>query len=185
MIADRNIVEESHWYVAIVKNNTEKQSSQRLSTLGYDSYVPIQSETHLWKNGRRKVVDRIILPSMVFVKCKESERLAHIAHLPYIYKFLVDTATRKGGNPRSPAATIPESQMQKLMFVVGNSELPVTIERPPLHLGDTIRVIRGNLRGLEGHIEELPDGSTFIVIRINSLGCAKVKIDPIDVERIR
>lgn len=122
---------------------------------------------------------------MVFVRCKESERLSEIAHLSYIYKFLVDKANRKDVSSKSPVAIIPDKQLQKLRFVVGNSDDPVTIEQAPLHLGDKITVLRGKLQGLEGNIEEFRDGSTFIVIRIDSLGCAKVKINPIDVERIR
>ena len=44
--------------------------------------------------------------------------------------------------------------------------------------------MRGNLRGLEGEIVSLADGSSQLVIVIDALGCAKVHINPIDVERI-
>ena len=58
-------VEETHWYVAIVNNNSERSVAERLKDRGmegaYESYVPIQREKRVWKNGRKKEIDRVLL----------------------------------------------------------------------------------------------------------------------------
>lgn len=56
------------WYVAVVSNNTEKVCAERIAALGYDTYVPTQKELRRWKNGRRKIIDRIVIHAAVFVR---------------------------------------------------------------------------------------------------------------------
>ena len=73
--------------------------------------------------------------------------------------------------------------MVALRFMLGRSDSPVTFTGEYVK-GRKVKVIRGNLRGLEGEIIALPDGSSELVILIDALGCAKVHINPIDVECI-
>ena len=49
---------------------------------------------------------------------------------------------------------------------------------------DTVRVIRGNLRGLEGEIRENSDGTHTLVVSLALLGGATVFINPHDVEKL-
>lgn len=64
-------VEEKHWYVAVVNNNSERSVAERLmdARMGdaYECYVPTQREKRVWRNGRKKDVDRVLLPAMLFV----------------------------------------------------------------------------------------------------------------------
>lgn len=45
--------------------------AEKIAALGYDTYVPTQKELRRWKNGRRKIIDRIVIPAAVFVRCTE------------------------------------------------------------------------------------------------------------------
>lgn len=49
-----------HWFVAIVNNNSEKVYGKRIKELDYESYVPVQKETHHWRNGKVKTIDHIM-----------------------------------------------------------------------------------------------------------------------------
>lgn len=60
-----------HWYIAVVNNNSEKLCCERLlariasqpdSEKDYEVYVAAQKEMRTWRNGRRKLVERIIFP---------------------------------------------------------------------------------------------------------------------------
>ena len=62
------------WFIIQVNNNTEKSSSERLSELGYETYLPVQEVTSVWKDGRKKVRQRILIPNMVFIRLSEQER---------------------------------------------------------------------------------------------------------------
>ena len=174
-----------HWYIAIVNNNTEKVCGERLRKLfdeyarkegrRLQAYVPIQREMRVWRNGRRSEIDRVILPTYVFVYCTELERRKEIAYIPYIKRFFINPAGAPVNGHR-PIATIPDDQMACLMRMVNDADSPVTIGLPPLRLGERVRVNGGKLIGLEGNVFREEDGNTNLVITIDILGCAMVKI---------
>ena len=60
------------WIAALVKMNCEKQVSNKLAKLGYDTYVPTQKEIHQWSD-RKKRIDRIVIPMVVFVRLAKNE----------------------------------------------------------------------------------------------------------------
>lgn len=176
-------VSDRKWYVAIVGNNREKSAAEKLEALGFESFVASQEELRVWKNGRRKTVDRVLLSATVFVRCTESERRRIVVNLPYINRFMTDRAAKSDASLNRPLAVVPDSQMAALRFMLGQSDNPVTFSGDYVS-GQNVRVVRGNLRGLEGEIVSLADGSSQLVIVIDALGCAKVHINPIDVEHI-
>lgn len=170
------------WFVAIVNNRSELSSAERLESLGYETYVASQKEMRLWRNGRRRLIDRIVIPTMVFVRCTERQRL-EIVKEPYIFRYLTDRAVAQSGLRR--VAVIPDEQIRRLRFMLGHSDEPVEITQERYRKGDRVRVIRGSLAGLEGEVQTAPDGSTHLIIAIDILGTARTKIDPINLERIR
>lgn len=176
-------VPKKHWFVAIVNNNSEKTYGEKLSKLGYESYVPIQRETHHWRNGKVKTIDRVVLPTIVFVRATELERRKEVVTLPFIKRFMLDKALKVNEHYSAPIAIIPDNQIEQLRFMLENSAAPVSIEAMPLHLGDKVRVIKGSLLGLEGNIIRCNDGETCIVIQLDCFGCAKMKVSLGDVER--
>lgn len=175
-------VPEPYWYVAVVSPRHEKKVAETLTRQNITAYVASQKEMHLWRNGRRRLVDRVVIPSVVFVKCTESERLKIVA-LPFVKRFLVNRAIETGGLNK-PAARIPDDQIEKLKFMLGQSELPVTFSPESYRVNDNVRVIRGQLKGLQGRIMANSDGTHTLTVDIELLGGATVKIDPTDVEKI-
>lgn len=176
--------EEKHWYVAVVNNKSEKicleKLQQRLKNQPdneqtYDVYVPIQQEIRVGCDAKRKKMDRIVFPALVFIRCTDIVRRKEIVYLPYIKRFMVNIAGAPQNSHR-PIAVIPDSQMRSLMRMVSDAESEVTIESRPLHLGERVRVNGGKLVGLEGNVWEDSNGSTSLVITIDMLGCAKVII---------
>lgn len=179
-VGDAVGVQAAHWYVAIVKHNTEKAVAEKLLTLGYDPFVAKQQEYRVWRNGRRKKIDRIVIPSTVFIHCTEAERL-QVVNQPFIYRFL----TNKASTPNmygKPVAIIPDSQMSVLQFMLGASDTPVSFADRHFTPGQAVRVIRGSLRGISGTVTSAPDGKSTLTIRLDNLGCASVTIDTTDLE---
>lgn len=177
-------VAKSNWFVAIVKNNTEKAVMERMLKLGYECYVPIQKEIRIWRNGKRAIVDRVVIPSLVFIHCTEAVR-RDVVSLPYIIRFLTNRAGSSPEGLNKPLAIIPDSQIRTLQFMVGNSDTPVTFTPCIYRQGDKIRVIRGNLKGLEGEVQIVDDRHSELSVVIGLLGSAKLTIDTVDVELIK
>ncbi len=176
------VAEKRQWFVAIVNHNTEKAVGERLERLGVESYVASQCEMRVWRNGRKAKVNRVVIPSTVFVKCSESER-RHIVTLPYINRFMTDKAGTHALQ-RQPLAVIPDGQIETLRFMLGNSDTPVTMT-DSFCKGDRVRVIRGGLRGLEGEVVNSAGANSELIVRIDFFGCARLTIDPINVEPVR
>ena len=76
------------WYIAIVRNNTEKSSSLKLRDLGYEVFLPVQEETYFWKDGRKRKRNRVLLPGMVFVYVTEKQRKKIVTLPPDFITFL-------------------------------------------------------------------------------------------------
>lgn len=170
------------WYVAVVNHNNELNVRQKLSALDYDCYVASQTEARIRKNGKRQMVERLVIPSKVFVHCTEPER-RQLVTLPYINRFMTNPAANAAG-PRHPLAVIPGREMDRLRFMLGQSDTPVTLTSRPFVKGDRVRVVRGSLCGLEGEITNDPDGTHALIVGLNLLGYVKVSIIPTDVEKI-
>lgn len=175
-------VAQSHWFVALVNSRHEKKVAGYLEELGIETFVAIQKEMRVWKNGRRKQVDRVVIPSVVFLRCTEARR-RELVELPYINRFMVNRA-RESGTLRRPVAVIPPRQLSVLRFMLGQEEYPVSFEPVVYRAGDSVRVIRGRLAGLEGEITSTTDGHHTLTVSLDLLGGASVRINPSDVERI-
>ena len=177
-------VAKSNWFVAVVKNNTEKAVLERMLKLGYECYVPIQKEIRIWRNGKRAIVGRVVIPSLVFIHCTEAVR-RDVVSLPFIIRFLTNRAGSSPEGLNKPLAIIPDGQIRTLQFMVGNSDTPVTFTPCIYRQGDKIRVIRGNLKGLEGEVQIVDDRHSELSVVIGLLGSAKLTIDTVDVELIK
>lgn len=175
-------VPEAKWFVAIVNYRHEKSVAEKLQTTGIETYVATQKEMRVWANGRRKIVDRVVIPSMVFVKCTEQQR-RQIVNLPYVNRFLVNRSAENSGLNK-PVAVIGDAEIQKLKFMLGQSDTPVEFAPTEFRINDAVRVIRGSLRGLCGEIRTAPDGTHTLVVSLALLGGATVHINPIDVELV-
>lgn len=176
-------VAESHWFVALVNHNSEKQSSERLTKLGVANFVPTQTEIRVWKNGRKSKVSRVVIPSVIFIHCTEEKR-KDIVGLPFILRFMTNKAGTSSNGISKPLAIIPNDQMERLKFMLGQSDVPVRIGELPLERGDKVRVMRGNLAGLEGEVIDMNDSKSELIVAINIFGCARLSIETINLKRI-
>ncbi len=175
-------VADAKWYVAIVNARHEKKVAERLIDLGLESFVATQKETRVWANGKRKTIDRVVIPAIVFIRCNEEKRRA-IVRQPYIHRFMTDR-TADCGTLNRPAATIPDRQIATLRFMLGHSDSPVGFMPETFRIKDNVRVVRGRLKGLEGQIINNPDGTHQLAVNLDLLGGATVKIDRSDIEKL-
>ncbi len=171
------------WYVAVVTNNNEKAVAGRLADMGHEVFVAMQPTLRVWRNGRKAMVDKVIIPTFVFVRCTEAERRQIVA-LPYIRRFLADRARAVKGMV-APPAVIAQREIDTLRFMLGQSDYPVELTQSRYRPGDKVRVIRGALLGLEGEVLRPADGpgapDAELVVRLDILGAARVTVPLTDI----
>lgn len=173
-------VPESQWYVAIVNHNNELNVFRNLTDRGYEAYVASQQELRQRASGRKVKVDRVLIPSKVFIHCTERVR-REIVNLPYIKRFMTNPAGRLTAREQRPMVTVPDHEMEVMKFMLGYSDSPVSIVDSRLSKGTEVEVVRGSLKGLRGRISEEPDGSSTLTVCLDILGSARVSIDPVNV----
>lgn len=74
------------WIAVLVQVNCEKKTATRLGKVGYETYIPTQQEVHQWSD-RKKKVDRLIMPMVVFVRATENEE-EWLRNQSFIHKLL-------------------------------------------------------------------------------------------------
>lgn len=162
------------WLVAQVRIYHEKKTSERLTKMGIENYVPVQKKTHLWSD-RRKQIDHIVIPMKIFVRVDAQEQ-KDVLMLSAVSRYMVL-------HGESAPAVIPDTQMEKFKFMLDYSEEAVNMSNTPLSPGEKVRVIKGPLRGLEGELVTL-NGKTKIAVRLDMLGCASVDMPVGYIERV-
>ena len=149
----------------------------RLISLGYEAYAATQWEIRVWQNGRKKKIERPVITQYVFIRLTERQR-AVVVTMPEIHYFLVNKAGATNEYGRHLPAVIPDSQIQMLQRMLGQSESAVRFATSGFAIGDTVRVL-GWGDNLQGHVVRIPgDHAKYVGIRIDQLGCAYMEISP-------
>ena len=149
------------WLAAYVRLYHEKKTRDRLTAMGIESFLPVQEEIHQWSD-RRKKIERVVIPMMIFVHVDPAER-AEVLTLSSVSRYMV----LRG---QSTPAVIPDEQMERFRFML-------------LAPGEQVRVIKGPLAGLEGELVTI-DGKSKVAVRLDMLGCAHVDMPVGFVERV-
>ena len=148
------------WLVAYVQSCLEKKTAQRLAAMGIECYLPVQSEIRQWSD-RRKRVDRLVIPMMIFVHVTPQERPLPLS-LQAVSRYMV----LRG---ESTPAVIPDEQMDRFRFMLDYSPEAVEMCSAPLAPGDAVKVIKGPLAGLEGELITV-NGKSKVAVRLDMLG---------------
>ena len=151
-----------------------KKVGERLTKLGVENYVPTQTEIRQWSD-RKKKVERVVIPMVVFVHTDEKTERSLRMH-SFIRKIL----TYPG---QTAAAVIPDNQIDRLKFMLRQSDSPVEMMEQHLQVGDKVHIVRGALQGLEGELYKNVDKS-MVAIHIEALGYACVSVSVEDIEKI-
>ena len=154
------------WLVAYVQSCLEKKTAQRLAAMGIECYLPVQSEIRQWSD-RRKRVDCLVIPMMIFVHVTPQERPLPLS-LQAVSRYMV----LRG---ESTPAVIPDEQMDRFRFMLDYSPEAVEMCSAPLAPGDAVKVIKGPLAGLEGELITV-NGKSKVAVRLDMLVCAHVDV---------
>jgi len=125
------------WYAAYTSANHEKRIAEQLKIQQVEYFLPLYPSVRQWKD-RRVTLQLPLFPGYVFVRMALRDRLGvqRIAGVAWLVGF--------NGKP----AQLPESEMDNLRASLGRGIKAQP--HPLLTIGQTIRVKRGPLAGLQG-----------------------------------
>ena len=162
-----NEMQGTYWYAARTQFGQELKVRDQLDRHGVEHFVPVGAGSR-----RRKAA----LPCLVFLKTTKAEALdlANTDNLPI--RYMIDCATHT-------LLVVPDKQMDDFRRVLDCSIEEGGLVDQPLSLGERVRVTKGALRGVEGHVLELL-GRTYAVVGL--LGCfwAKAKVPRAYLEKV-
>ena len=169
-------IDARQWLVARVAPNTEKASRERLIELGYDAFVASQQEIRIYKNGnrkKRKKIERVVITQYVFLHLTEQERRT-VVTLPFVKAFLINRSSEQ-----RTFATVSDEQIRRLKRMLGQSEQTVQFITSGFTLGEEVIVMNLGNNDYTGRIVRVPgDNSTYVGVRLDTLGCAYLEISP-------
>lgn len=163
------------WFIGFVKSNQERKAAEALTKMGVEHYLPIQREIHQWSD-RKRIVERLVIPRLIFVRCTEAERLKLKDQLWHIYAFM------SNGGPYNPTV-VRDQEMETFRAMVEHSGRPVTMSSVPLAVGDHVRITSGPLTGYECELVSIGTGRC-LAVRLGVLGTATMDLALDTVEKI-
>lgn len=143
------------WFALITRWGQWKKIPQRLHELGVGCFIPPSYNT------------------LVFLHTGKDRALSLVNSGEVKGRFIVDHATHA-------ILEVPDKQMEAFIKVVTEyPDAPVTNDFP-ITKGTRVKVVRGPLKGIEGEVEDTPNG-VQLVVGIESLICARITIARTDV----
>ena len=143
------------WFAAMMRNAQWKNASRILEGMGVGFYVPASYRTLLFLHTDKGTALSLVNAGRIHAR------------------FLIDHNT-------GTLLEVPPKQMEDFMRVMEQPEAACAPDFP-FAKGDRVRVRSGALKGVEGEIVETPEG-THLLVRVNTLLCAKVRIPRSEVE---
>lgn len=174
-VTDDREARSKFWIAAYTRPKSEKKAAMELGEI-MTTYVATQTLIRQWSD-RKKRVETVVIPMVIFAEVSSEDEVLSVKKHPLILRVLTLPGQKQ-------AARIPTKQIERLKFMLDESENPVEFIQGSIKVSDPVRVIRGQLLGLEGIVDRTPDGKTFIIITIDILGGAKVSVNLSDLELI-
>ena len=143
-------------YESMVKDNLQRLiENNNLQDKIYDVKIPMEQTIEEKSNGKRKIVDRKLLPCYVFIKMVYSNQLWYmITNTRGVTGFV---------GPQGRPIPLKEDEIRKMRLeeIVVEGEFAV---------GDKIEVVSGPLEGFVGTITELNDGAQKAKVEVEMFG---------------
>jgi transcription antitermination factor NusG len=167
----RNDLGEPRWYVAHTRARHEKHVAEQLLDHSIESFLPLYSAVHRWKD-RRKLVYLPLFPGYVFLRIALPERL-RVLRLPGVVRFVGFNGT---------PAEVPDGELCALRSALENGTR--VGPHPYLRIGRRVRIRFGPLQGAEGILIRRK-GSCRLVLSIDLImRSVAAEVDESDVEPI-
>ena len=161
--------QQAYWWAARTRYGQELKVRDRLEARGVEHFIPTVPS-----GSPRK--EKAAVSNLVFLRTTKTEalELANTGVIPV--KYIVDCATRT-------LLVVPDKQMEDFRRVMDLGLTEGGLVDRSLALGDRVRVTKGPLRDVEGHVVEF-HGKYFVVVSLLDCLFAKARVPRSWLERM-
>lgn len=165
--------EEPRWYALYTKSRNEKKVAARLSDRGYECYLPLQKTMRKWSD-RKKLVEVPLINSYVFVRMVLSQR----------FEVLQDPGAVFFINFERLPAPVADKDIEYLKRILGEG-FEVEAVQEAIEVGQKVKVVIGQLMGMEGELVEHRGGQK-VLVRIENIPFSLMVSVPLEfVEKLK
>jgi transcription antitermination factor NusG len=159
------------WIALYTYPRHEKSVHQYLMQTDVESFLPLYTSVHRWKNGVKASVQLALFPGYVFAKMDPKD-CGRVVRVPSVASIV---------SSRGIPLSMPTREIEALRTSVESLSLE---PHPFVHVGAHVRVKNGPLTGLEGILIQKKTGYRFLLRMSLLMQAAAVEIDSCDVEPI-
>jgi transcription antitermination factor NusG len=157
------------WVAAYTSSHHEKRVASHLSERQIESFLPLYSTTHHWKNRCAMKLELPLFPNYVFVRMAHRDR-ARVLEVPGVWSLV--------SFGRS-LASLPDFEIAALRSGVGQRMIE---PHPYPVVGERVRIKAGAMLGMEGVLVREKNRSR-VVIAIEAIRqSVAVEVDAVDLE---
>ena len=170
-------LEESPWFVIWVKARAEKSVRDNLLREGFEAFTATRQEIHTWRRGERRKVEKVLIPSIVFVRMQQQDRLA-VERILNVNSLMRDPARKKEGvSSWDTLARINDYDMRLFQQMLMQEDAEVNFTSTDFVIGDYVRIKGFNEAHNKAQIVRIFDDSkTYVGLRVSFLGCAYMQL---------
>ena len=166
---------EMKWYVLRTAGGKEKKAAEYLEKEIERSglqdqvsqvLVPVKKEI-VTKNGKRKLVDKLLFPGYVLIQAELSAKLENIIRnlVPGMSGFLMEKKTTSGSQFERIPVPIRDEEAARILGQQDENATSAAETEVNYEIGESVRIIDGPFSGFSGTVDEiLEDRSKIKVI---------------------
>jgi transcription termination/antitermination protein NusG len=161
--------ESANWFAAYTNSHHEKRVSSHFGERQIESFLPLYSVLHRWKNRCEAHLDLPLFPNYVFVHIDPRERI-RVLEVPGVLSLV--------GFGRI-LAPLSDFEIEALRSCVGQRKIE---PHPYLVIGERVRIKAGPMTGMEGVLVRKKSNFRVVLALDVIMQCVAVEVDADDLE---
>jgi len=159
----------ANWFAAYTNSHHEKRVASHFGERQIESFLPLYSALHRWKNRREVDVDLPLFPNYVFVHIDPSDRV-RVLEVPGVLSLV--------GFGRT-LAPLSDFEIEALRSCVGQRRIE---PHPYLVIGERVRIKAGPMAGMQGVLVRKKNNFRVVLALDAIMQCVAVEVDADDLE---
>jgi transcription antitermination factor NusG len=160
------------WYVFRVSYGRENKAADYLVEDGTYTYVA-KKIVEKYVGGKRKSYLQTLIPNLLFAYTTEEKAEEYVNYTPALsYLSYYYNHFKQDENMKNPPLTVSDEEMHRFVLATCNMNKHLLFVQPSqCHYkgGETVRVIDGLFKGVEGRVARV-SGQQRVVISLSSIG---------------
>ena len=159
----------ANWFAAYTNSHHEKRVASHFGERQIESFLPLYSALHRWKNRCEVDLDLPLFPNYVFVHIDPRDRV-RVLEVPGVLSLV--------GFGRT-LAQLADFEIEALRSCVGQRKIE---PHPYLVIGERVRIKTGPMTGMEGVLVRKKSNFRVVLTLEVIMQCVAVEVDGDDLE---